>query len=271
MFPSVTVCNQNQVEASFLKEMNIYGNATKIRHLFNDFINGHQRNLSTEEKKLSENLKDIFLNISGKGSPNPSFFSKSSQGCDDLFTSIRFRNMNLTSNRLPEQRLLWIPIGPQIFGTDFGVCCIFIPHLQMKPLDSSFSIEKQYHGLKANALNGDTMEILLDAEQFNYGYYQTDSAGFKISLHNHLDKPMFQFSSQFVSTGTKTQVNLKPTLSYTTDSAISRFTPDERGCYAEGEANLTYLPYQLGFRYAMNNCLMNQGKEISINGSLTSH
>ena len=54
-------------------------------------------------------------------------------------------------------------------------------------------------------------------------------------------------------------MNLKPTLSYTTENAISSFTPEERGCYADGEANLTYLPYYLGFRYEMNNCLIDQG------------
>ena len=84
------------------------------------------------------------------------------------------------------------------------------------------------------------------------------AAGFKISLHSHLDKPMIQFSSQLINTGTATQINLKPILSYTTDNAISTFTPVERNCYANGEANLTYLPYKLGFRYEMNNCLIDQ-------------
>ena len=70
---------------------------------------------------------------------------------------------------------------------------------------------------------------------------------------------MIQFSSQLIFTGTATQINLKPTLRYTTDAAISTFAPDQRGCYANGEANLTYLPYFLGFRYEMNNCLINQG------------
>ena len=70
---------------------------------------------------------------------------------------------------------------------------------------------------------------------------------------------MIQFSEQLIQTGTATQINLKPILSYTTDDAISTFTPNERNCYANGEANLTYLPYNLGFRYEMNNCLIDQG------------
>ena len=69
---------------------------------------------------------------------------------------------------------------------------------------------------------------------------------------------MIQFSEQLINTGTATQINLKPILSYTTDDAISTFTPNERNCYANGEANLTHLPYNLGFRYEMNNCLIDQ-------------
>ena len=84
-------------------------------------------------------------------------------------------------------------------------------------------------------------------------------AGFKISFHSHLDKPMILFSSQLISTGSDTQINLKPKLRYTTDAAVSTFSSVERNCYADGEANLTYLPYHLGFRYEMNNCLIDQG------------
>ena len=42
-------------------------------------------------------------------------------------------------------------------------------------------------------------------------------------------------------------------------SPISRFSTDERGCYADGEVNLTYLTKKQGFRYEMNNCLIDQG------------
>ena len=51
---------------------------------------------------------------------------------------------------------------------------------------------------------------------------------------------------------------MKPIISYTTDQAIQMFSPEERGCYADGEANLTHLPYSSGFRYEMNNCLIDK-------------
>ena len=117
-----------------------------------------------------------------------------------------------------------------------------------------------YHNLKADVLNGEKngLEIILNAEQFSYAYHDTRAAGFKISLHHHQDKPMMQFSSQLIYPGTETHINLKPSVTYTTDDAISKFKPEERGCYADGEVNLTYLSYKYGYRYQMNNCLIDQ-------------
>ena len=115
--------------------------------------------------------------------------------------------------------------------------------------------------MKADALNGETngLDLVLDAEQFNYAYFQANSAGFKIALHHHADKPMIQFSSQLINSGTETQINVKPTITYTTDDAVDTFSPTERNCYADFETNLTYLRYVDGYHYEMNNCLIDQG------------
>ena len=115
--------------------------------------------------------------------------------------------------------------------------------------------------MKADTLNGETngLDVVIDAEQFNYAYHQSNAAGFKISLHHHLDLPMTQFSSQLIFTGVETQVNLKPTITNTTEEAISFLSPIERQCYAEGEVNLTYLEIENGYRYEINNCLIDQG------------
>ena len=48
-------------------------------------------------------------------------------------------------------------------------------------------------------------------------------------------------------TGIRTMINLKPTISMTTNDAITQFDPEERGCYAPGEANLTYLTTKVVF------------------------
>ena len=50
-----------------------------------------------------------------------------------------------------------------------------------------------------------------------------------------------QFGSALLHSGTETQINVKPTVSYATESAISTFAPEVRECYVDGEANMTYL------------------------------
>ena len=121
-----------------------------VNLLFDEFINGHKRSLSEEEKKLFNN---VLTNTSGYYP----FLQKSSQLCNNLFISINFREKNITSNRIPDgsyEEL--VPLGASHFSTDFGSCCSFTPHLHLKPFDSNSSLEEVYHGLKADALNGET-------------------------------------------------------------------------------------------------------------------
>ena len=125
----------------------------------------------------------------------------------------------------------------------------------------NLSEEKRYHDLLTDAQSGrmNGLQLLLDAEHFNYAHIPlTCGIGFKLALHHHLDKPMIQFSSQLINAGTETQINIKPTISYTTNNAISMLKPEERYCYAKGEASLTYLPYSSGFHYSLNNCIVDE-------------
>ena len=70
---------------------------------------------------------------------------------------------------------------------------------------------------------------------------------------------MIQFSSDLIRPGTETQVNLEPLISSTTENALFTFEPEKRGCYSEREVNLTHLVYDDGFRYEMNNCIIDEG------------
>ena len=65
--------------------------------------------------------------------------------------------------------------------------------------------------------------------------------GFTFSLLNHKDLAMMEFGSTLLQSGTETQINVKPTVSYATKDAISTFAPEIRDCYVDGEANMTYL------------------------------
>ena len=113
-------------------------------------------------------------------------------------------------------------VGPWVVKTDYGICCFVSPYLNMKPINWTLGDIKIFHELNSIAKNGESngLDIILDAEQFNYAFYHenTDSngGGFKLTLHDHRDKPMIQFSSQLIHTGTETQINVKPTITYTT-------------------------------------------------------
>ena len=231
-----------------MKELGAYGNATKTNLLINEFMKGRNENLKPEEELFVNQVKD---QINGS-----SFVYQSRQKCQNLLMSISFRGSRITWNEMDESTL-----GPDYYPTDFGSCCLLVPFIDLKPFNESSNVEEIYHSLKAEALNGEAngLDIVLDAEQFNYAYHHSNAGGFKISMHNHLDKPMIQFSSQLIYPGQETQINLKPIISNTTIDAINKFSPEERNCYADGEANLTYLAYHLGFRYEMNNCLVDQG------------
>ena len=242
----------NKVEASFLRENNAYGNITKTNVLLDEFVKGRKGNLSKEDETFVNDLKEKIGMDSGW-----SFLEKSRQTCTNLFVAVSFQGIYLTWKDFDGETL-----GPGLYNTDFGSCCLLVPHLSMElTLNSNLSIGEIYHNVKADTLNGETngVDIILDAEQFNYAYYHANAAGFKIAMHHHLDKPMIQFSSQLIFTGTETQINLKPVVSNTTEEAIYRFGPEDRGCYTQNEQNLTYLRYEFGYRYEMNNCLINEG------------
>jgi hypothetical protein len=46
-----------------------------------------------------------------------------------------------------------------------------------------------------------------------------------------------------------------PIIVNTTETAITRFVPIDRGCYTQQEIDLKYLPLSMGYRYSPKNCL----------------
>ena len=265
-FPSITICNLNQLEADNLKQLNVYGDMQKTNALLKEFITGYQGNLTQEEEDTIKLVKDSRAHQLDLD--KWSFDVWSSQKCKYLFVNSHFqgrhhftwRNISKYSEEFEGYGL-----GPSIFLTDYGACCTLIPHLDFETKDKNKSLSSIYHELKADSKSGDNfgLDIVLNAEDFNYGaYHQANGAGFKIALHHHLDKPLMKFSSDLINPGTETQINLKPVISYTSKYLQSNFPPERRDCYIDGEANLTYLHYNDGYRYEMNNCLIDAGKKM---------
>ena len=55
--------------------------------------------------------------------------------------------------------------------------------------------------------------------------------------------------------GTYTMASLSPIIVNTSESAVSRFLPEERGCYIDDEFHLKRLGWEDGYRYSLKNCL----------------
>ena len=113
-------------------------------------------------------------------------------------------------------------------------------------------------GAEVGKLNG--LSMLLDAETFDYTFHLKAGEGFKIAVHHHLDQPIMSIKEVDIAPGSVFQLAVTPTLIATTAEAKSRFSPQERGCYVEGELPLKYLPSEF-YRYEMSNCLFEAAYE----------
>jgi hypothetical protein len=248
-FPSITLCNLNLVEASFFKTHNISEVGTSRQNIVNEFIIGHAKNL--DEDSEHEQMVKYIQNLTTGGY----FLESSTQNCKDMIISIKYQEQKITFREFYHNKTNYIGSWP--WATDFGLCCMIIPHAIAYEVDWSTFLEKKVEPTKHGKSNG--LEILLDAEQFNYAFQRENGIGFNVALHHSGDKPMFQLSSESLNVGTNTQLNVKPTITNTTEYTINHLKlPEDRQCYADGEQTLEYLSERDGYRYEINNCLIDQ-------------
>ena len=147
----------------------------------NEFIKGRQGNLSIADEGFVNEIKETLSFDEGY-----SFLDLSMQFCKNLFISISFQGKKLSWNQLPPEGET---TGPYTYPTDFGSCCLLVPHLHLRPYTDfeNMTTYEMHHNLKADTLNGEDngLDLVIDAEQFNYAYHQSNAAGFKVSLHDH--------------------------------------------------------------------------------------
>ena len=111
------------------------------------------------------------------------------QSCRDLFIGMDFRGKFLEWKDLPSNKKLEFlhpRLGPSFYPTDFGACCLFVPHVDFEGLEhmENMTYGERYYGINATALNGETngLRLLLDVEQFNYAKHN------KGPFTNYVDK-----------------------------------------------------------------------------------
>ena len=180
-------------------------------------------NLIEEELGSQENSNDQGQAYIGMSK----FTDRTSQDCKHLFIDMKFRGKFLSWRNSTFNNWDYNSIGPTHYPTDYGTCCLFVPHLNFNSAVENGTYQDKFHRLIADSKNGENngLTLLLDVEAFNYAYEKTNSVGFKIALHHHSDQPIMQFSSQLINPGEEIQINLKPSITYTTDYAISTLCP----------------------------------------------
>ena len=189
------------------------------------FILGHKKNLSEEQENQINKYHSEIETVTN------TFAYAASQKCENMIISIEYKNHQYSWKDFYEDDAF-------IYNTDFGFCCFFQPEIFVQNFRNhrNKTIEETFFETDAKAETGASngVKMILDAESFNYADPRPTSTGFKFSLHHHLDKPVMQFSSQFLTVGVEALINVQPEITYTTKKAIKRFNPEDRGCYDEG-------------------------------------
>ena len=142
-FPSITVCNINQVEASFLKKIGIHGNLSQTNAIFDQYITGKEGGITKEQEDILETipwLKEVDL----LQEPITSF---TWQDCSNMFLHISYQ----------ENEIFWRDFegeyGPWFYGTDYGSCCFFNGVVNMKIWPEGTSYIDVSIKLAKNSLN----------------------------------------------------------------------------------------------------------------------
>lgn len=258
-FPAITVCNVNQFEASFMEDVGIYNNISLMRAVFSEYING-PGNGDESTAKNNTLLRELLSQIDWIGERdleyNSSFSEYSHQPCENMVMAVGFMGEKATWQDLGQGL-----VGALTVGTDFGFCCEIIPQVALT--DKWEKVDRIPKGSKNGESNG--LTALFDIENFNFAYHRLDSpgAGVKAVVHDPQTKPFFEHESFLLQPGSRTQINLVPFLTVTSDDAILDLSAEQRQCYADKEVTLKYFEdgvIKTGggyFHYDLTNCVFN--------------
>ena len=254
LFPSVYICNVNQVTKSFLRNLEVHNDDNAANLLFSNFLTGSKKSeLNFENQTLMDGMINKMKEIYNWNNQTL-FYNISSQICSNMIIGVSWKsNPNYSDVFLDAFKS----------STDYGACCLIMPYLDLEnPLTKYLSpadyTGKDYHsipkGLTRNGIqNG--LSVMIDVESYEYAYFERGAEGFRVAIEDCRDKPVINQNGFYVSPGSETLLAIMPTILNTSQEAMDRFTPEERNCYADEEFRFKYLKYEYGFRYSMLNCL----------------
>jgi len=256
-FPSVTICNVNQVKLSILEKagLNEKQRQEDSKHLLKYFIQGVDRD------KPPASWSNTFENIKENLSWNPAnddgepFVNIASQSCSDMMVDVSWR---VNKSRRESHQFY----EAQKSHTDYGSCCRIFPHLDFinqrtRNIPTDQYTAEDFLSISPHSKNGmeNGLRLLVDAEIFEYSYYPRGSEGFDIALADSRDRAVVRQQGFYVKPGTESMVSMQVVGYSTTQEALGHFNPEERDCYMDEEFQPLYFNKSTGFRYEMSNCL----------------
>ena len=95
--------------------------------------------------------------------------------------------------------------------------------------------------LPYNGINNG-LQLLLDAETFDYALPLEGTSGFIFAPLHHLDIAILKQTGTVAGPGQALRMSITPTLTKTEEETRFRFDPVERQCYFDDEIKLAHLP-----------------------------
>ena len=72
-------------------------------------------------------------------------------------------------------------------GTDFGHCCRIVPQIAFKTPEDLDNLKEVADSMGSGSQTGESngLALLLDVENYNIGYYKTETQGLKVAVHDY--------------------------------------------------------------------------------------
>ena len=257
-FPSIHICSENQVTASFLRKLGFNKTSPQTNALYHEYIfgtpKGHKSIKAKEDEYIEELQEQMKLNYDWHD--NILVKRISSQVCPDQIIFVNYQQ---------KQKQFY---NSYKSTATFGSCCFIQPYLDLIeqmdysidvfPADKMSTIPK---GIQQG--HDDGLKVLLDFEMFDYAFRKA-STGFSIFVGNPLDKNRVDEEGTSVSPGMETFIGLSFSNTQATRPVIEKLTPQRRNCFDDGEIDLPILTHELGYRYSMGNCQYEAGVQAVI-------
>jgi len=293
-FPSVTVCNLNQIRMSQAYRMGFtdIARSSAVLRMFiakrfltatgEDQDDNLRMNTATDQQinweqemaKIRDNLSSNGINWNDTIDPFITV-NGTAQDCSDLMIHTKWNRVDRYS------------YSSHVTYTDFGYCCRIYPKLELEeesmlapagepgwllPKYSENGGEKfwqeyeERRGSKNGIENG--LMLLMDVETFENAHYLRKADGLIVALSGNLERPLVGQNGVFVEPGSANLVSFSVFGTNTTDKALEKYPADFNGepepkgmrtCYMDNNDKTEFDPKYFNkdeyFKYSMSNCL----------------